>query len=350
MKNRTLIIILISTLFLFYLLRVINWDPILSKIGLYLENNRDNERDSLLLSVDKEQESSNDSEINLFFVGDIMLGRGVEYMINKEGRGDFKFPFLKIANKPKESDILFANLEGPISDKGVRVGSIYSFRFKPEAVDGLIYGGLDILSLANNHMFDYQNVALENTMKILKENNIDYIGAGFNKEEAFSLKIKEIKNTKIGFLAYTNLGPENWKAGERNSGIAWIGENDIGEVIGYIEKAKEKIDVLIISLHAGEEYKKNPTPFQASFAESCIENGADLVIGHHSHVVQRIEKYKDGWIAYSLGNFVFDQGFSEETMKSIILKVIIKDKKIKEIFSEDIEINKYFQPELVTGN
>ncbi|GAI31325.1 unnamed protein product [marine sediment metagenome] len=74
------------------------------------------------------------------------------------------------------------------------------------------------------------------------------------------------------------------------------------------------------------------------------------MIGHHSHVVQRIEKYKDGWISYSLGNFVFDQGFSEETMKSIILKVVIKDKKIKEIFPEDIEINEYFQPELVTGN
>ncbi|PIR91548.1 poly-gamma-glutamate biosynthesis protein, partial [bacterium (Candidatus Gribaldobacteria) CG10_big_fil_rev_8_21_14_0_10_37_46] len=70
-----------------------------------------------------------------------------------------------------------------------------------------------------------------------------------------------------------------------------------------------------------------------------------LVVGHHSHVVQKIERYNDGWIAYSLGNFIFDQGFSEETMKSIILKVVIKNKKIKEISSEDIKINKYFQPD-----
>lgn len=350
MKNRTLIIILISTLFLFYLLRVINWDPILSNIGLYLENNRDNEGDSLLLSVEKKQESFNDSEISLFLVGDIMLDRGVEYMINKEGKGDFRFPFLKIANELKKSDILFANLEGPISDRGIKVGSIYSFRFNPKAVEGLIYAGFDVLSLANNHMLDYQRIALEDTMRILEENNIDYVGAGFNKEAAFSLKIKEIKNTKIGFLAYTNLGLKNWQAGNENSGISWINENDISKVTEDIKKAKEKVDILIISLHAGEEYKKNPIPFQVSFARSCIDNGADLVVGHHSHVVQRIEKYKDGWIAYSLGNFVFDQGFSEETMKSIILKAIIKDKKIKEIFSEDIEINKYFQPELVTGD
>ena len=333
MKNKTLIIILISTLFLFYLLEVVNWDSILSS------------RDNAPLSIGEKQEGPDDSEINLFFVGDIMLGRGVEYMINKQGKGDFKFSFLKIASELQKSDILFANLEGPISDRGVRVGSIYSFRFKPEAIDGLVYGGFDILSLANNHMLDYQRIALEDTMNILKENNIDYIGAGFNKEEAFSLKTKEIKNTKIGFLAYTNLGPENWQAGEKNSGMAWISENDIGEIAEDIKKSKKEVDILIISLHAGEEYEENPTSFQTSFAMNCIENGADLVVGHHSHVVQKIERYNDGWIAYSLGNFIFDQGFSEETMKSIILKVAIKDKKIKEISSENIRINEYFQPD-----
>jgi len=146
-------------------------------------------------------ENFDNSEISIFFVGDIMLDRGVEYMINKEGKKDFKFPFLKIADELKKSDILFGNLEGPISDRGIKVGSIYSFRFKPEAINGLLYADFDILSLANNHMFDYQRIALEDTMDILKGNNIDYIGAGFNKEEAFSLKIKQIKNTKIGFLA-----------------------------------------------------------------------------------------------------------------------------------------------------
>ena len=339
MKNRTLIIILVLTLFLFYLLGVVNWDSILFS------------RDNASLSIGEKQEGPDDSEINLFFVGDIMLGRGVEYMINKEegptrgGYPDFRFPFLKIASELQKSDILFANLEGPISDRGVRVGSIYSFRFKPEAIDGLVYGGFDILSLANNHMLDYQRIALEDTMNILKENNIDYVGAGFNKEEAFSLKIKEIKNTRIGFLAYTNLGPGNWKAGEKNSGMAWISENDIGEIAEDIKKSKKEVDILIISLHAGEEYEENPTSFQTSFAMNCIENGADLVVGHHSHVVQKIERYNDGWIAYSLGNFIFDQGFSEETMKSIILKVAIKDKKIKEISSENIRINEYFQPD-----
>jgi poly-gamma-glutamate synthesis protein (capsule biosynthesis protein) len=279
-----------------------------------------------------------------------MLDRGVEYMVNKEGKKDFRFSFLKIADELKKSDILFGNLEGPISDNGLKVGSIYSFRFKPEAINGLLYADFDILSLANNHMLDYQRIALEDTMKILKENNIDYVGAGLNKEEAFSLKIKQVKDTRIGFLAYTNLGTKNWQAGNENSGMAWINENDITEVIEYIKKAKEEVDVLIISLHAGEEYAENPTNFQISFAQDCISSGADLVIGHHPHVVQRIEQYKDGWIAYSLGNFVFDQHFSKETMESIILKVVVEDKKIKKVYSEDIRINEYFQPELTIEN
>ena len=292
-------------------------------------------------------ENFNDSEINLFFIGDIMLDRGVEYMIDKEGGGDFRFPFLKIVDELKKSDLLFGNLEGPISDRGVKVGSIYSFRFKPEAIDGLIYAGFDILSLANNHMFDYQRIALEDTMSVLKENGIDYIGAGFNKNEASSLKIKKVQDTKIGFLAYTNLGPKNWKAREANSGLSWIDQNSMDEIKDYIKESKQDVDVLIVSLHAGEEYAEDPTNFQISFAEDCINSGADLVIQHHPHVVQAIEKYNNGWIAYSLGNFIFDQHFSEETMKSIILKVVINNKKIKKVYSEDIKINKYFQPEVI---
>jgi len=298
----------------------------------------------------EDKESFNNSEINLFFVGDIMLNRGVEYMIDKEGAGDFRFPFLKIVDELQKSDLLFGNLEGPISDRGIKVGSIYSFRFKPEAIEGLIYAGFDVLSLANNHMFDYQRIALEDTMNILEENNIDYIGAGINENQAFSLKIRQVKDTKIGFLGYINLGPENWKAEGANSGMAWINQDSMGIVKEHIKESKQDVDVLIVSLHAGEEYAENPTNFQVSFAQDCINSGADLVVQHHPHIVQAIEKYNDGWVAYSLGNFIFDQHFSEETMESIILKVVINEKKIKKVYSEDIRINQYFQPELIVEN
>jgi len=286
------------------------------------------------------------SQVKLYAVGDIMLDRGVEYMINRFGDGDFRFPFFKIKEKLREADILFGNLESVISDKGEKVGSIYSFRADIQALEGLKYAGFNVLSLANNHMFDYQRVALEDAMLRLEEQGIEYIGAGFNAKEAFSVKIKEVKGVKIGFLAYTNLGPVFWRAKlENGTGLAWIDRNSFSYLKENIKEAKEKVDVLVVSLHAGVEYALEPTQFQEDFAHLCIEQGADLVLVHHPHVVQRIEKYKQAWIAYSLGNFVFDQGFSEKTMESIILKVIIENKKIKQVVAEKVKLNPFFQPE-----
>lgn len=283
------------------------------------------------------------AEIKIVLVGDIMLDRGVKYMINKKGENDFKFPFLKIADYLKKADIVFGNLEGPISDKGEKIGSIYSFRTEPEAIKGLAYAGFNVLSLANNHALDYGHEALEDTLLRLKLAQIDYVGAGFSEKEAFSPIIKEVKGTKIGFLAFTNLGPETWQAIGDNSGIAWTSST----VSNLVKNAKEKADILIVSLHWGEEYLKEPAEFQISFAKETINAGADLIVGHHSHVVQPNEKYKEGYIFYGLGNFVFDQGFSKETMEGLLLEIIVENKEIKEINPKEIKINGFFQPSLI---
>lgn len=293
---------------------------------------------------DQEQiKKTEDSTLSLFFVGDIMLDRGVESMVDNYGKGDFRFPFLKIKEDLERADILFGNLEGPISERGLDVGGLYSFRFNPKSIEGIVYAGFDILSLANNHMIDHQAVALEDTMDILKENSIEYVGAGFNEEEAFPLKIIEKEEVKIGFLAFTDLCPLVWRASENSSGIACI--EDTEEVIEKIRESKNSSDILIVSLHSGVEYREDPSPAKTSFFKKCIDSGADLVVGHHPHVVQKTEKYNQGWIAYSLGNFVFDQSFSQETMESVILKVEIKNKKIEQVSTENLIINQYFQPE-----
>jgi len=287
--------------------------------------------------------------ISVVLVGDIMLDRGVEYMIEKYGGGDFKFPFSKIADYLNKADIVFGNLEGPISDKGEKVGSIYSFRAEPEAIEGLKFAGFDILSLANNHAFDYGRAALEDTLIRMENAGINCVGAGLDTTETYSGIIKEIDGVKIGFLAYTNLGPETWKAGENNSGISWIPESDFEKVKEDIKLAKEKTDILIVSLHTGEEYQKEPNQFQIEFSKMAIDAGADLVVGHHPHVIQKNEQYQNGYIFYSLGNFVFDQSFSEETMKGQIVEVLIENKKTKEVISIEIRINGYFQPKIYEG-
>ncbi len=286
-------------------------------------------------------------KIVLMAVGDIMLDRGVKYMVDKHGKGDFNFVFENIKSQLLKADILFGNLEGPISSRGLRVGSIYSFRFLPTSTLALKNAGFDIVSIANNHMLDYQGVALQDTMLNLAGNGIDYVGAGKNESEAFSLKIKEIQGVKIGFLGFIGFGPASWKAGDDKTGMAWISQSDFEKVKEIIIKSKEQVDVLAVSLHTGIEYQPLPNGFQKDFSKMAIDAGADLVLGHHPHVIQPLEKYNNGWIIYSLGNFVFDQYFSKETMEGGFLKAEIIDKKISNVILEKVQLNKYYQPELV---
>jgi poly-gamma-glutamate synthesis protein (capsule biosynthesis protein) len=193
---------------------------------------------------------------------------------------------------------------------------------------------------------------MTDTFSRLKEAGIDYSGGGFNQSEAYSPKIKEINGTKIAFLAFTNLCAPFWEATKENPGIACLTVNPIDnqaekeKIEKSITEGREMADLVIVSMHFGEEYQASPTPEKKALAQLFIDAGADLVIGHHPHVVQPVEKYKSGYIAYSLGNFVFDQDFSEETMKGLLLKVLVQNGRIKEIEPIKIEINKYFQPEI----
>ena len=279
----------------------------------------------------------------LMFVGDIMLDRGVRQMVYRHGEGDYSFPFLKIQPYFQEADLLFGNLESMISDKGTDAGGLYSFRAEPEAVQGLIYAGFDIVSVANNHVFDYGRQAAEDTFLRLEEAGISYAGGGFTEKEARQPVIKEVKGTKIAFLAYTNLAPPYWHAQAERSGISLLEEERMKE---DIEKAAKQADLVVVSFHYGQEYQSEPDSFQVSVSRAAIEAGADLIIGHHPHVIQPLEEYQQGHIAYSLGNFVFDQAFSAETMEGLILKVVVKEGKISEVIPVRIKMNQYFQPEL----
>ncbi|MDD5146081.1 MAG: CapA family protein [Candidatus Pacebacteria bacterium] len=285
-----------------------------------------------------------ENSIELLFVGDIMLDRGVELKIKEAGNEDYKFPFLRIADELKGADILFGNLEGTISDKGKKVGSENSFRFSSEAIEGLKFSGFDVLSLANNHTLDYTNLALSDTFLRLKDAGIDYVGAGTSTTPAYSPIIKEVKGTRIAFLAYNNNGIPNWSAGENYSGMAIINEDNLEEIKQNIKDAKNQADILVVSIHWGNEYTQTLTEFQTSFARQAIDSGADLIIGHHPHVAQKSEIYKGKYIFYSLGNFVFDQYFSEETMQGEIVKVLIEDKKIKGAVPATIYMNNNYQP------
>ena len=281
--------------------------------------------------------------LTLMFVGDIMLDRGVKNMVYKKGDKDYKFPFLKIRPYLKEADLLFGNLESVISDKGSKVGGIYSFRAEPQALEGLSFAGFDIVSVANNHVFDYGREAMEDSFLRLKEAGISYTGGGFTEKEAHLPVIKEAGGIKIAFLAYTDLAAPYWMAQEERSGIARLEKERMQE---DVKKAAREADLVVVSFHYGYEYHTEPNAFQISVSRAAIEAGAHLVIGHHPHVIQPVEEYQEGYIAYSLGNFIFDQAFSEETMEGLILKVVLRDRKIAEVVPVKFKMNQYFQPEI----
>lgn len=268
--------------------------------------------------------------LTLLFVGDIMLDRGVEWQIQKNG-GDWRWPFLKIADTLQKADLVFGNLESQISDKGTNVGSIYSFRADSRSIEGLTYAGFDILSVANNHSFDYTREALEDSVVRIQQSGITPI------ED--SLVIKEVQGTRIGFLAYSNF-----------PGIAQVNWDNFPEVIQDIQNAKSQVDILVVSLHAGDEYQPQPNEFQKAFTKAAIHAGADLVVGHHPHIVQPLEQYLHGWIAYSLGNFVFDQNFSDHTMAGAILEVTVKNKLINKVILLPTRLTSSFQVELTQNN
>lgn len=279
----------------------------------------------------------------LLFVGDIMLSRGIEHITKKNN--NWRYPFLKISDFIKNADLAFGNLEGPISKNGTKVGSIYSFQADPRSIEGLLYSGFDVLSIANNHIWDYGKEAFVDTLKILKDNGISYIGGGLSHEEAHQPIIKETKGTKIAYLGYTNLLPSS--LGVRNAKPA-VAFPDKDQIILDVQKAKTLADVIIVSFHWGDEYETRHNSFQENLAHIAIDAGANLVVGHHPHVVQEVEKYNGGYIAYSLGNFVFDQNFSEDTKSGLLLTVVIKNKKIDELKKHKIGFTSSYQPFLIS--
>ncbi|MCF7835905.1 MAG: CapA family protein [Candidatus Marinimicrobia bacterium] len=292
--------------------------------------------------VEEVVKSLNGSETSLLFVGDIMLSRGVEKSVQENFGGNFS-ALLKDVGFLKEADITFGNLEGPISDTGEDIGNLHSFRFDPASLDALKEVGFDVFSVANNHAGDWGRDAFKDSILKLKKEEIIPVGGGLNEKDATSLKIVEKNGLKFGFLAFSDVGPEWLRVTEEKAGILTTGDN----YKNLVKEASQKTDVLVVSFHFGEEYEELSNSRQKSLAHFAIDSGASIVIGHHPHVAQEIENYKDGVIAYSLGNFIFDQNFSEETMQGLALEIVMNGDKIKEVNEKRTKINNFFQPSLV---
>jgi poly-gamma-glutamate capsule biosynthesis protein CapA/YwtB (metallophosphatase superfamily) len=283
------------------------------------------------------------AQTTLTFVGDIMLDRGVRRSVEKNFSNNYSLLFQTIPEL-KSADITFGNLEGPISKKGKNVGSKYSFRMDPDVIPALRDAGFDIVSFANNHVGDWGLTAFNDTRNLLHQGGILYTGAGDTLSEAEKPTIIEKNGITFGYLGFSDVGPEWITATDNTAGILSTKNPRYKEIIS---KAKESVDILIISVHWGEEYKPH-TKRQEQLAKEAIDAGATIVVGHHPHIAQDIELYNNGVIIYSLGNFIFDQYFSDETMRGLVVTATFENTKLTSIFESEIQLDSRYQPKGIT--
>lgn len=235
------------------------------------------------------------------FVGDIMLDRGVEELMQKYG---LSYPFKNISQFLKKADIVCGNLEGPIvqKPKDFSVQSL-KFAFKSDIAKLLSFFNFSLLSLANNHTLDMGEGGLQETKDFLAGEKINFFGDPINCTEKFFYQ---------------------------EQGLVYLGFNKTfssvcldEEISAAIKKIRENHQdaFIIVNVHWGEEYQKNSNSIQQQTAHQIIDAGADLIIGHHPHIVQNIESYKDKLVFYSLGNFIFDQYFSTDTQQGLAVSL-----------------------------
>ena len=284
--------------------------------------------------------------VTLTFAGDIMLDRGVKNSVIKNFNNDYSklFEKLDLSNLLKKSDIVFANLEGTASDQGTDQKNLYSFRMDPATVPALKGAGISILSVANNHVGDWGRIAYIDTLARLKENEIFYTGGGNNSIEAEQPTVIEKYGMKIGYLGFSDVGPSWMEAGVDKAGLLLANNPRFDEII---QNASKQVDYLVVYFHFGEEYQAKHDARQEYLAHRAVDNGAKIIIGSHPHVIEDTEVYKNSYIAYSLGNFIFDQSWSKNTMQGMLLQVKLNKDGSMAVTKNTVKLNSAFQPDKV---
>jgi len=223
-------------------------------------------------------------------VGDVFLQ-------SKRGNTD---PFTHVRDIFSQADIVFANLEAPITANNIHViEKAVPLSIPPENLSFLKKANISIVNLAHNHILDYGDEGALDTFNCLDKVRIQYIGAGRSISECIREVVFKVRNVSVAFVAFY-VGGFNLST----SKVCIAGTNE--QLVRYkISELNEKYDFVIVSFHWGTENVFYPSPEQQVLARVCIDEGASLIIGHHPHRLQGIEKYKKGLIFYSLGNFNF---------------------------------------------
>ena len=249
----------------------------------------------------------------LVFTGDILIGNSVSANYSAKGiDGILSGQMKELLNG---ADITMVNEEFPFGTGGVAMeDKQYTFRVNPSYVAAFGDMGVDVVSLANNHILDYGPQALEETFAVLDDAGIRYAGAGEDKARAMEPQIIEVNGKKFGFLAASRVIPvASWNVENQTPGV--FATYDAAALNAKIEETKKECDYLTVYVHWGLEHKEYPEDYEHTLAEGYVNAGADLVIGSHPHCLQGVEYINGKPVFYSLGNFLFGQDGNTAAVK-----------------------------------
>lgn len=284
--------------------------------------------------------------IRLAAVGDVNIDRTQREIILSTG--DYVYPFARVKDVLEAADYTIANLESSLGDVGEPVAKRYTFRSPPEAAQSLALGGVDLVSLANNHAGDYGWETLLQGIDLLHAAGVATVGGGADDAAAHTPHIADIGGLKVAFLGYvhvpvegiTHFDTETWTATAGTPGLAWA---DPERIRADVSAVRPQVDLVVVILHSGYEYIEEPSEPQVAAAQAAVDAGADLVVGHHAHILQGIHRYGDGVIAYGLGNFVFNIEGPPETA---ILNVWLDRNGVRQLELIPAIVQQYGQPRL----
>ena len=286
--------------------------------------------------------------VTIVATGDIMLGgTGYEYY----HRDNYDYAFANVRNILIDADIFIGNVETALTTSDeLLVDKKYRFRNPPGPVSAaLARAGMDVANLGNNHSLDYGYSGLAQTRAVLRNAGVHPIGAGATNAEARQAAIFSVGDSRLGFLAYSNTFPEEFWADENRPGTAFGHERNVREDVAALKALG--IDNVIVSFHWGREGTTELRDYQPLLAYAAIDAGADVVIGHHPHILQAVEKYKQGVIFYSLGNFTFGS-YSPTAQDSAIARIEFVNGQLQRVELVPIDVfnlRVLFQPNVLQG-
>jgi poly-gamma-glutamate capsule biosynthesis protein CapA/YwtB (metallophosphatase superfamily)/outer membrane protein assembly factor BamB len=281
--------------------------------------------------------------VELVAVGDIMLSRTVEERMEVYGS---TYPFEAVSELLRGADIAIGNLESPLSVSGDPLQKRFVFRAHPRHAETLARAGFDVMSVANNHLLDFGQEGIEQTLEILRDVGVVPLGAGLSPEEARRPLSLRVKGRNIAFLAYA---ASRWKGSSEVPTSAQISFADLAAIRADVERARQRADLVVVIMHLGTEYQSRPDQEQLAVSRAAIDAGACLVIGHHPHVVQGAGTYGEGFIAYSLGDFVFDIDVTEAARDGAMLRVLLGDSGVEAVDLVPVRIVDDLQPRFLAG-